>query len=138
MKRKRRTAAQANGLTPGENLNRALLPGREELYWGWVSSVPNSTSISDDHFLRTCGFSPNTQPRFCRNQYARSFDTSSELLPVAGPDGDLIVVSDDEGPICDKKSCQSNPYCLNYLGQKVWEDEGVLSIACTVTGLQVV
>ena len=138
MKRKRRAAAQANGLAPGENLNRAQLPRREELYWGWVSSVPNATSISDDHLLRTCGFSPNTQPIFCRNRYARSPDMSSELSPVADTDGDLIVVSDDEGPVCDKRSCQSNPYCLNYLGQIIWEDEGMLSMACAVAGLQVV
>lgn len=135
MKRKRRTAAQDNEPAPGENLNRAQPPGKEELYWGWVSSVPNAASISDDHFLRTCGFSPNTQPRFCRNKYARSSDTSSELLPVTDPDGDLIIVSDHEGSTCDKKSCQSNPYCLNYLGQKIWEDEGVPSIACAVPGL---
>lgn len=134
MKRKRRAASQVNGLAPGETLNRAQLPGREALYWGWVSSVPNKTSISNDHFLRTCGFSPTTQPRFCRNQYARSSDTSSELLPVTDPDGDLILVS-DEGSVCDKKSCQSNPYCLNYLGQKIWEDEGVLSMAYTVARL---
>ena len=126
MKRKRRTAAQSNGLAPGETLDRAQLPGREELCWGWISSVPDSTSISDDNFLRTCGFSPHSQPRFCCNKYARSSTTGSEPLPVTDPDGDLIVVSDEEGPVCDKKSCQSNPYCLNYLGQKMWEDEGVL------------
>ncbi|KAF9647555.1 cysteine proteinase [Thelephora ganbajun] len=123
MKRKRRTAAHTNGLAPGETLNRAQLPGREELYWGWISSIPNTLSISDDHLLRTCGFSPNSQPRFCRNQYARSSGMSSELPLVTDPDGDLTIVSDDEDPVCDKKSCQSNPYCLNYLGQKVWENE---------------
>ena len=127
MKRKRRTAAQSNGLAPGETLNRTQLPGREELYWGWISSVPNATSISDDHLLRTCGFSPHSQPRFCSNQYARLSTTSSEPSPVTDLDGDLIIVSDDEGPACDKKSCQSNPYCLNYLGQKRWEDEGMFS-----------
>lgn len=125
-KRKRRTAAQQNGLAPGETLNRAQLPGREELYWGWISSVPNATSISDDHLLRTCGFSPHSQPRFCSNRYARSSAASLEPSPVTDLDGDLIVVSDDEGPVCDKKSCQSNPYCLNHLGQKRWEDEGML------------
>lgn len=135
MKRKRRTAAQPNGLAAGETLNRAQLPGREELYWGWISSVPNVTSISDDHFLRSCGFSPNSQPRFCRNQYARLSDATSELSPGTYPDGDLIVVSEDEGPLCDKKSCQGNPYCLNYLGQKMWEDEGVLSGACALARL---
>jgi hypothetical protein len=125
MKRKRRTAAQSNGLAPGETLNRTQLPGREELCWGWISSVPNATNISDDHLLRTCGFSPHSQLRFCHNQYARSPNTGSVLPPGTDPDGDLIVVSDDEGPVCDKKSCQSNPYCSNYLGQKMWEDEGV-------------
>jgi ubiquitin carboxyl-terminal hydrolase 48 len=135
MKRKRRAAAQTNGLAPGENLNRAQFLGKEELYWGWVSSVPNAAGISDDHFLRACGFSPSTQPRFCRNQYARSSGMDSESPPVTDPDGDLIVVSDDEGPVCDKKSCQSNPYCLNYLGQKIWEDEGVLSMPRAVARL---
>jgi len=135
MKRKRRTAAQSNGLTAGETLNRAQLPGREELRWGWISSVPSTTSISNDHLLRTCGFSPSSQPRFCRNQYARSSNATSELSPVTDPDGDLIIVSDEDGPVCDKKSCQSNPYCLNYLGQKMWEDEGVLSGVRAVTRL---
>ena len=54
---------------------------------------------------------------------------------MTDPDGDLIVVSDDEGPLCDKKSCQSNPYCLNYLGQKMWEDKGVRSGARAVARL---
>lgn len=135
VKRKRRTASQSNGLAAGETLSRAQFPGREELYWGWISSVPNAASISDDHFSRTCGFSPNSQPRFCRNQYARSSDATSELPLVTDPDGDLIVVSDDEGPLCDKKSCQSNPYCLNYLGQKMWEDKGVRSGARAVARL---
>jgi len=127
MKRKRRTAAQSNGLAPGETLDRAQLPGREELCWGWISSVPDATSISGDNFLRTCGFSPHSQPRFCCNKYARSCTAGSEPPPATDSDGDLIVVSDDEGLVCDKKSCQSNPYCLNYLGQHMWEDEGVLS-----------
>lgn len=138
MKRKRRMVPQPNGLAPGEILNRAQLPGREELCWGWISSVPNATSISDDNFLRTCGFSPHSQPRFCDNRYARSPTTSSDQPPVTDPDGDLIIVSDDEGPVCDRKSCKSNPYCLNYLGQEMWEDEGVPSGTRTLARVQII
>ena len=54
---------------------------------------------------------------------------------MTDPDGDLIIVADDEVSACDKKSCQGNPYCLNHLGQKIWEDEGVPSMACTVARL---
>ena len=37
---------------------------------------------------------------------------------------DVIVISDDEGPMCTNKICKYNPYCLNYLGQDKWEDSG--------------
>ena len=37
---------------------------------------------------------------------------------------DIIVVSDEESSACDSKMCKNNPYCLNYLGQEKWENEG--------------
>ena len=46
-------------------------------------------------------------------------------------DDGVVVISDDEGPTCDKKTCRSNPNCLNYLGQEQWEDEGVLNVKKT-------
>lgn len=39
---------------------------------------------------------------------------------------DIIVISEDDHPVCDSRTCKSNPNCVNYLGQDKWENEGTL------------
>lgn len=88
------------------------------------------SDITQGHRLVTCGFSDNSPHTICSNRFA----VSKAPSPVKGSqnsdaaevkaDDDIIVISDDETPKCSSKACKSNPYCLNYLGQEKWEDEG--------------
>lgn len=122
-KRKRRTIDSYSSLGPGEPLKRNNIV---DLQWGWVSEVSDASNISDEHLLRTIGVSSQDSRNFCPNKYGEGKNTSlPEQLPVSGElDTDCIEISDNEEPLCSKKSCLSNPYCLNHLGQYRWEDYG--------------
>jgi len=138
-KRKRR-ASPARGLAPGESLKRDKLAGNNYTSWGWVGTeVLDASNITREHIQATCGFSRRNKFPFCMNLYrpaplespphqenqrATSVDKDSE--------NDLIIVSDDDPPPppCSKKQCKSNPNCLNYLGQEIWEDEGNCFNSC--------
>ena len=131
-KRPRRSSPAPHGLSAGEKLKRAKLSGNEYLAWSWVGTeVTHSADITPEHRLATCGFSAKNQHPFCPNKYAPSFSGGPPVKeepkqPVASGEleDDIIVVSDDEGTLCDSKTCKTNPNCLNYLGQEKWEDEG--------------
>ncbi|KII88369.1 hypothetical protein PLICRDRAFT_92113 [Plicaturopsis crispa FD-325 SS-3] len=127
-----RSLAPSNGLAAGEKLERNKLAGNNSLAWGWVGTdVTDVSQITVDHRMRTCGFSRKSKRSLCANKYASKRARSSQSR--SGPyedtaDGelanDVIEISDsDDGPLCSKKSCKSNPFCLNYLGQDMWEDE---------------
>lgn len=148
-KRKRRVSPASKGLAPGEQLKRNTLPdASSSLYWGWVGTqVKDPEHITTEHILATCGFSDNSGYPFCANSYCASDDESLAAengdglpnanapsqqennlknIPVNGElDDDVIVISDDEAPLCSKKGCKVNPNCLNYMGQEKWEDEGM-------------
>lgn len=134
-KRPRRTSPAAQGLSAGERLKRTKLSGNDYLAWNWVGTeVTSAADITSEHRLTTCGFSSKYSHPFCPNKYsASSPNASTSKLPPKRPsvssgelEDDIIVVSDDESPICDSKTCKSNPHCLNYLGQEKWENEGAL------------
>lgn len=80
----------------------------------------------------TCGLSERNKNTFCGNRHTSKPQKSSPPLvdetrsTVANGEleNDVIVVSDDEAPPCNKKVCKNNPNCLNYLGQDQWEDGG--------------
>ncbi|CAK5277621.1 unnamed protein product [Mycena citricolor] len=106
-------------------------------FWGWVGTEVHDTSaITPEHLLATCGLSSvrNRYP-FCRNSFVKRGRNraQSERTPPAkaappesGKADDVIVLvsdEDDEVYPCTKKKCKSNPNCLNYLGQRLWEDE---------------
>ncbi|KAJ3775406.1 cysteine proteinase [Lentinula raphanica] len=126
----RRTAqassTSSKGLGAGQILRRDVLNA-----WGWVGSeVTDSSSITRDHLLATCGFSRRNNYPFCRNKHrsksrspqnsepSTTTQTSNDVLA-----DDVIVISDgeDEGHSCSKKSCKSNPNCLNYIGSEKWQ-----------------
>lgn len=131
-KRLRRASPTQSGLNAGERLKRTKLTD-SKVYsaWGWVSTeVTDVSHITPQHRLATCGFSDNSPFPICPNRFAASNASSPvksrQSSGGAGveADDDVIVISDDESSKCSLKACKSNPYCLNYLGQEKWEDEG--------------
>lgn len=130
-KRTRRTSSGASGLNAGEKLKRAKTATSKTFStWGWVGTDASSASeITWDQRLATCGFSERSIKRICTNRYATETldkvkeDCKSETVSGELED-DVIVISDEETLSCSNKSCKTNPYCLNYIGQEKWEDEG--------------
>ena len=108
--------------------------------WDWVGTeVTDPTAITPEHRQRACGFSPYVGFPFCRNK--AEADASQSIAPVVDiavdqDDQDtIIVLSDsDEEPECSKKTCKSNPNCLNYLGQDKWLEEGRQSLRVLLSG----
>lgn len=132
VRRTRQTSPSSKGLQAGQVLRRDVLNA-----WGWVGSeITDSSSITRDHLLATCGFSRRSNHPFCRNQHkskSRSARSSNPASAQAVNDiipEDVIVISDgeDEGHKCSKKACKSNPNCLNYLGREKWETEGAIGL----------
>jgi hypothetical protein len=132
-KRKQRASPSSKGLAAGEQLKRNTLVGGGSSPWGWVGTeVTVASNIAQGHLLATCGFSKGSRHPFCPNKFVQvaqgtnvSQEDTAEDLANGELDDDVIIISDDEGTPCCKKLCQSNPNCLNYLGQKKWEDEGL-------------
>ncbi|KAG6376492.1 hypothetical protein JVT61DRAFT_2485 [Boletus reticuloceps] len=131
-KRKRRPSPPSKGLAAGEQLKRAKLASGESSAWGWVDTeVSDASQIALEHRLMTCGLSRRNVNPFCGNRHAskpvKSSPLSADGIQTTVANGelesDVIVVSDDEPPPCNKKACKNNPNCLNYLGQQQWEDE---------------
>ena len=133
-KRSRRVDTSGQGLSPGERLKRTKLSGNEYLAWGWVGTeVTNHSEITSEHRLGTCGFSDANPYPFCANKYSAAARakatpgrprTKGAKVVDGELEDDVIVVSEDESPACTSKGCRTNPNCLNYLGQDVWEHEG--------------
>ena len=131
-KRLRRASPAQSGLNAGERLKRTkLTDSRVYSAWGWVGTeVTDVSQITQQHRLATCGFSENSLQKICPNRFAVSKASSpvkgslNSEVAEAEADDDVIVISDDESPQCNARTCKSNPYCLNYLGQEKWEDEG--------------
>ncbi len=139
-KRTRRASPGPSGLSAGERLKRAKLTGNASYFaWGWVGTEVSDTSgITNEHRLATCGFSRNSSDTLCPNKSVEKRKASSpprvngHTDTQAGEElaDDVIGISDDEGPTCSTKSCKPNPYCLNYLGQDKWENAGESSRGC--------
>ncbi|KAJ3732305.1 cysteine proteinase [Lentinula guzmanii] len=127
VRRTGQASSSSKGLAAGQVLRRDVLNA-----WGWVGTeVTDSSSITRDHLLATCGLSRRNNYPFCRNNHKSKSRTIQSPVPVIHqvtnddiPD-DVIVISDgeDEGHNCGKKVCKGNPNCLNYLGQEKWESE---------------
>ena len=132
-RRLRTTTTTPKGLAVGEKLNRNKLQSTTDTAWAWVGhEVRKITEITHTHCLAACGFAADSvHPARRNNKPLKNSDHNKPPSKLNG-DGDeddgVVVISDDEGPTCDKKTCRSNPNCLNYLGQEQWEDEGVLNV----------
>lgn len=132
-KRKRGVSLTSTGLAPGEQLKRNTLPGNNSSPWGWVGTeVVSPSEITSEHLLVACGLSERNHYPCCSNKYSSPSHTPTIVQSqthfkepsVNGElDEDVIVISDDEHLQCARKSCKTNPNCLNYLGQEIWEDE---------------
>jgi len=126
-KRRGRVSPPSQGLATGQRLHRDALVGHATSPWGWVGTEASNTSeITHDHLLSTCGLSDRNSHCVCRNKFTgTSRDSSPDPLVIKDTDDDVIVISDDDDePVCSKKSCKNNPFCLNYLGQEKWEEKG--------------
>ncbi|KAJ7905720.1 hypothetical protein B0H14DRAFT_2554180 [Mycena olivaceomarginata] len=130
MVKRKRDDASPKGLAAGEPLKRTAHAVAASS-WGWVGSEATDTAdITVEHLSATCGFSKRNTHPFCRNKYAKLPPKKERKKPPPPINGeieeDIIVISsdDDEDINCTKKLCRNNPNCLNYLGQKKWEDEG--------------
>lgn len=83
----------------------------------WLASIQSASEIGSEHVLALCGLGPLARTPLCRNKFEEGADS----------EGDVIEVSDSENDTkhsCSKAKCKNNPYCLNYLGQEKWENEG--------------
>jgi len=87
--------------------------------------------ITLEHRMTASNLSMRNGNPLCQNKFSVSrqespvFDASPNATHVNGElSEDIIVVSDADEPLCTKKACKRNPYCLNYLGQDMWDDEG--------------
>ncbi|KAJ7709699.1 hypothetical protein B0H17DRAFT_999051 [Mycena rosella] len=128
-KRKRDASPSSKGLAAGEPLKRTAHAVTSSS-WGWVASeATNPSAITSEHLSATCGLSSRNTHPFCRNKYASQPAPKKQTIPRAHVSGeiedDIIIISSDEEEDvkCTKKLCKNNPNCLNYLGQKKWEDE---------------
>lgn len=135
-KRTRRASPSQSGLSAGERLKRTKLTGNAAYSaWGWVGTeVADTSEITQEHRLATCGLSRSSTQPLCRNKFLDKQKTpciavTNDNLGLSEGEGladEVIVISDDEGPVCNNKACKHNPYCLNYLGQDKWENAGEL------------
>jgi ubiquitin carboxyl-terminal hydrolase 48 len=107
----------------------------EDTLWNWVLSEASSPSqVTEHHTLSTCGFASRNarQKPICANQYdqaqfkalssdSRNASRLKDHNTVRHDDEDSLLSINDEADSatasCSKRTCQSNPNCLNYLGQ---------------------
>lgn len=74
------------------------MPPKKSRYdWSWVGDISDPTEITDEHRLQAAGLTDLTPCTY--------------VYPTCDPD---IVPVKDKG--CNKKKCQTNPRCLNYVG----------------------
>lgn len=131
-KRKRNTTAASKGLAVGERLNRNRLLAECDLRWNWIGTeVKHTSGITQELRLRAAGLVLTKSKRPCPNKFLKKSAEPQHVLrrSVAEQEdpSDVIVISDGEDEaLCDKKRCRDSPYCLNYVGQDKWEDEGML------------
>lgn len=141
-----------SAINMSKRVPKALVPRKrvDDTLWDWVlTEVTDASQISDDHILSTYGFASRNAvfKPICHNKYSGLSTNSSEPM---GPDSrssnshhvaasgsnEMHVKVEygddaDSKPLasCSKKSCLSNPNCLNYLGQQRYEDEGITSVS---------
>lgn len=135
MREKRKLpSSSTRTLVAGERLNRNRLLVESDIRWNWIgTSVKHMSEITKEHCLRAAGLTISKSRPLCQNKYSvksldgeRTKEHNARKSVTPKDDGDIIVISDDEDrQPCEKKKCKDNPFCLNYLGQQKWENEGM-------------
>ena len=83
----------------------------------WLASIQNASEVGIEHVLALCGLGPLAKTPLCPNKFQKRADSEGSVVEVS--DGE-----DETTHNCSKVKCRNNPYCLNYLGQERWENEG--------------
>lgn len=118
----------------GSVSSKKLLNGSLHSRWAWVSSeVADVDKITLEHRMAASNLSMRNGNPCCPNKYA-AVDSNEACVPRPAASNathvngelseDVIVVSDTDELVCAKKACKTNPWCLNYLNQENWENEG--------------
>ena len=121
-KRKRFSASLSkNKRGPVQSISRIRLDN--ELRWNWIGSeVSRTDEITLAHRIKAAGLEQRDGRRACSNSYSGRL--ANELPVTADAKEGLITIdSDDEfDSSCSKGLCRANHFCLNHLGQDLWED----------------
>lgn len=110
----------------------------DDVLWNWVlSEALNASQVTDEHIASVYGFASRTASSkpICKNKFAPKLpktvahpqsESAANQPPAADEDLDILIEEDPVAPVasCSKKSCLSNPNCLNYVGQAELVDEG--------------
>ncbi|KAH9954829.1 hypothetical protein BJV74DRAFT_891746 [Russula compacta] len=123
-KRKRRQNQQHEGLASGERIKRHKLTSDLG-----VTGIPPGDGL---------GRASKTRQESLRSIFSlpKTVDNAEAVVSGEGPEKDVVIISDNESPICSKKYCSKNPNCLNYLAQDRWEDaEAALKAYLSATDL---
>jgi len=120
----------------------------------WLTLIQSESDVGIEHVLALCGLGPLARTSLCPNKFqhhqpqqpqpqrawagADSKGDGDDVLEASSSgdnDDNDDANDDDEGDHqdettitithnCSKVNCKNNPYCLNYLGQERWENEG--------------
>ena len=83
----------------------------------WLASIQSASEVRIEHVLALCGLGLLAKTPLCPNKFQKTADSEGSVVDVS--DGE-----DETAHNCSKVKCKNNPYCLNYLGQERWENEG--------------
>ena len=90
-----------------------------DLRWKWIGSeVTHFDDITLALCLRAAGLELQDGRGPCRNRFAGDVNLDS-----SADDKELDF-------FCTKRRCKDSPFCLNFLGQEQWENEGASPVYC--------
>ena len=109
----------------------------------WLASIQSASEVNIEHILALCGLGPLSKIPLCPNKFQKRVRARADADSTG--DDDVVELSDGDGDgdgdededetittthnnnnndSCSKVKCRNNPYCLNYLGQERWENQG--------------
>jgi len=111
----------------------------------WLASIESASEVGIEHVLALCSLGPLAKTRLCPNKFKERANSANSTTTGDGDgdgDGDVINVSDSDedeattySHCCSKVKCKNNPYCLNYLGQEKWENQGQSPLSLAYFGI---
>jgi hypothetical protein len=110
----------------------------------WLALIQSASEVGIEHVLALCGLGPLAKTPLCPNKFQQqqrqqlqqrvecAVGDSRVVVEASSSSGDGDRDGDSEDneititthSNCSKVSCKNNPYCLNYLGQERWENQG--------------